>query len=335
MFEQYNPLNIIKLIKAKIQLSALKKYMAQQNIMFLGKRYFHDTKLIDILAVEYLFINQLNPKIRHDNRESFDMFLKFQAHAILGADLINEGADRVVVGHSWKNLGELLKKIGKDEPELGNLAKEHLRLANELLKKLETKTGKRIAKEFDDAVAAGLGYLRQELEFADKVCAGDAKFAKSYIRQQFEKDTTLSHLTNARVSVIYTFLIDSFYTLFFETDPMPRCPQADLLRWAETLSKAMQESIDDIDDIEDDIPNHKPTPLILRILKYGSAYNGIKNSMLWNMNYLNSLERLKILPVIRAVEQIIAKKIKRRYYRLFSRHRKIDALIQKYFSILL
>lgn len=335
MFEQFNPLNLISIWKSKMQLNRLKKYMVQQNLMCLGKRYCHDTKLIDILTVEYLFINKLPRIIRRDNRERFELFMKFQAHAILAADLINEGADKVVVGHSWKNMGELLKKIEKDEPDIGKLAKEHLRMANEIIKKLETDTGKSVMDDFNDAVAKGLIYLRHELEFSDKLDEGDARFAKGFMKQNFEKDVTLGHLTYDRVSVIYSFLIKSFYTLFFETDPMPRYPKDDLLRWAEIMSKAMQESIDDADDIENDIPKHKPTPIILRIIKYGSARNGIKNSMLWTMNYLNSLGKLHILPQIRAAEHMIAGKIKKRYRKLFSKQKKIDALIQKYFSAVL
>jgi hypothetical protein len=318
-----------------MQLNKLKKYMAQQNLMCLGKNYCHDTKLIDILTVEYLMINSLPPKVRHDNRENFDIFLKMHAHAIMAADLINAGAERAMVGHSWENMGELIKKVEKEEPEFGKLGKEHWRLANVFLKQLEANTKKSVAKELNNAVAAGLRYFRSEMEFSDKLGSGDVKFAKNFIKQQFEKDVTLGHLTYDRVCIIFDFIIESFYRLFFETDPMPKYPKADLLRWAETMSKAMQESIDDIDDIENDIQRRKPTPLILRILKYGSAYNGIKNSMLWNMNYLNSLERLKILPQIRAVERIIAKKIKKRYHRLFAKHRKIDVLIKKYFSALL
>ena len=106
----------------------------------------------------------------------------------------------------------------------------------------EKKTKKSISKEFNRAVSIGLNYLRKELEFSTKLKKGDIRFAKSFIKKCFQDDDTLEHLTFARVSVIYEFLINSFYDVFLEENPFPKYSKEHLISWAEHLSKASREA---------------------------------------------------------------------------------------------
>lgn len=325
--------NCIKIIKARLQLKKLKKYIDKQNIIILGKPFVHRTKLIDILVVAYLFAGSLKKELKKKYSGTLDDFFKLQAHAIMAADLVNFGADRAIVGYSWKSMNDLIKRIKKEDCEIGTLAKGHWDEANKLLAKIEKETKMQFSKDFSSAVAAGLRYLRKEIEFSEKLAEGNVRFAKSFIRKEFKRDETLAHLTHDRTCIIYEFMINMFYGLFVDSTPLsPEYSKEHLILWAVTLAKAMQESVDDIDDLETDIPKLKPTPIILRIIKTGSVYEGIKDTKIWNFHYLNSLKTCSILPQIRAVENVIRRKIAKRYRAVFRKQKKLESMFAKYFS---